>query len=64
MSRLMSHHILGECGVNCPPITGNIKEDEKPEENGEKYFDRAPPALVHIEHTVQGIPPKIDDIMH
>ena len=61
MSRLVRHHVVGKGGVNCPPVTCNIEEDEKPEENGEKYFDRAPPALVHIQHLVQGISPQANN---
>lgn len=59
----MGHHILGERGVYCPPVTSYIEEDEKPEEDWKKYFDRAPPALVHIEHLMQGISPKANDFL-
>ena len=48
-------HIIGEGGVNGPPIAGNIKNYKKDKEQGKKT--QIDPLFSHIDQELYGVSP-------
>ena len=60
----MSLHVMWEGGVNCPPVTGDVQEDEKEKEEGKENQKRAPLPFIEIENMMKRVPPGRNDLVH
>ena len=60
----MSHHVMGKCGVNCPPVAGDIQKNKKAKKYRKKDSDRSTLALIDVKHLVQCITPQFNYAFH
>ena len=60
----MRLHVIREGGVNRPPVTGHIKEDEEKKQEGKENQQRASFSFIEIKKLMKGVPPSRNDFTH